>query len=225
MKFEDISKQIADVSRNYHFHKPPDFVLRIQEVIARIWRFILDLLDWIFNRGHHFGGSDSRSLSSLLQILIYSAGALAMLVLAFVLWRRLRQQSLANKRLRKGASQIEELLDASGWKEQAHTLSASADYRGACRALYLSLLQYMHENHLAEFAPTRTNYEYSYALSSYPDIQKGFRQISNLVELIWFGNKEASAADYEETLQALAKLEPAVAQTDAARKSRIEAQA
>ncbi|HEY9791865.1 MAG TPA: DUF4129 domain-containing protein, partial [Candidatus Obscuribacterales bacterium] len=57
-----------------------------------------------------------------------------------------------------------------------------------------------------QFAPTKTNYEYSYALAQHPDLQKGFRQLAELVEVIWFGNKEADKTDFQQSMSWLVEL-------------------
>lgn len=217
MEYKDISKEIAEVSQGYNFHKPPDVLVSLQEVMGRLWRWILDWLDTIFHLRLK-GASDSRSMSDLMQMGVYLAGVIGICVLIYFLYRRLNQQSEAARNLKKGATDIEEILDAAGWKTQAAKLASNQDHKGACRALYLSLLQCMHEAGVAEFAPTKTNYEYAYALAGNPVIQKAFKDVANNVEMIWFGNKEASVVDYDGILNSVQSIEPEVQLAGAKRK-------
>jgi hypothetical protein len=55
--------------------------------------------------------------------------------------------------------------------------------------------------------PTRTNYEYWYALARHKPIAVAFRQIADIVEESWFGYHEASKSDYEQCLQLLQQAE------------------
>jgi hypothetical protein len=65
----------------------------------------------------------------------------------------------------------------------------------------MSCLHLLDESAIAVFAPTKTNYEYFYALKQYPPIAQSFRLLVDDVELIWFGGKTATSADYEQCLK------------------------
>jgi hypothetical protein len=197
----DISKDIVEVAKNYHFTKPPAAIENFMEWLAR---FIRALLQWWHDlMSPHGSPLDSRNLSNLLQIGVYIVTGAALIWLGFLLYRRARAASTAEAKGTKGATTVEELLDAEGWSKQAEKLAVSGDYKGACRAIYLSLLQKLHENEIAIFAPAKTNYEYSYTLSKYPAVQAPFKELAERVELIWFGNKEAAPEDYQQSKEQL----------------------
>lgn len=162
----------------------------VSRLLRAILQFIRDLLT------PHGSALDSRGLSNLLQVGIYIVTGIALIWLCVLLYRRARTARTTTAQSTRGATMVEELLDSEGWRKQAEKLAAAGDYKGACRALYLSLLQRLHENEIAVFAPAKTNYEYMYSLAKYPDIQAPFRELAERVEVIWFGNKDALSEDY-----------------------------
>jgi len=204
VNFQDITDPLASVARNYHFRKPPALIETIREFLLKALRM---LNEWWRQLFMHSGQQlDSKSLSSVLQFIVVLAAVLAVIGVVYVLLRRAALQQRERVQTIKGASMVEELLNAQGWKAQAEKLASQQDYRRACRAVYLSLLQKLDENKIAQFAPTKTNYEYSYALAQHPDLQKGFRQLAELVEVIWFGNKEADKTDFQQSMSWLVEL-------------------
>ncbi|MFN8552675.1 MAG: DUF4129 domain-containing protein [Candidatus Obscuribacterales bacterium] len=132
----------------------------------------------------------------------------AFFVIVYFAMRRMGQLSAQAKLAKKGQSAAYRLLDAAGWKSEAAALAAREDWREACRALYMSSLRNMHENRVIEFTPTRTNYEYWYALEPRSQgLARAFKSLANQVELVWFGNKQATAEDYHSIEIQLQKVE------------------
>jgi hypothetical protein len=204
VNFQDITDPLASVAQHYHFHKPPALFETIREFLLKALRM---LNEWWRQLFMHSGQSlNSKSLSSVLQFIVILAAVAAVFAVIYVLLRRVAMQQRERVQTIKGATAVEELLNAEGWKTQAEKLASRQDYRGACRAVYLSLLQNLDENKIAQFAPTKTNYEYSYALAQHPELQKGFRRLADLVEVIWFGNKEADKTDFQQSMNWLTEL-------------------
>lgn len=200
----DVSNEIAEVAKHYHFAKTPGIV---EDVIKQFWRIVRALFEWWHGlTGPHVSPLDSRNISTLLQIAVYVVTGFAVIALALLLYRQVRTARGDKTRTSKGASAVDEILDAEGWRRQGERLAGTGDYKGACRAVYLSLLQFLHENEIAVFAPAKTNYEYSYTLAKYPQIQVPFRELAERVELIWFGNQQASKADFEACMTQLGGL-------------------
>ena len=204
MGYRDISQDIAAVSQGYANHKLPPWLLRVQELLQQIMLILQQFLNSLFQH-RDTGSTDSRSLSAIIQYAAYIAGALALAAIIYFVWRRAsKRQELAASTTR-GAAAVEKILDANGYRIEGKRLAEAADYRGACRALYLCFLQQMHEQKIAPFAPAKTNYEYRYVLSSVPLLQKDFVGLSEIVEEIWFGNKQAAPDDYANCQALLAK--------------------
>jgi hypothetical protein len=215
--FRDVSKEIAEVANGYHFTKTPGFIEDVLGFGAKILRAILEFVRDLFSHG---GGTlDSRGTSFLLQVAIFVAAAIAIVWVAIVLFKRARTATDATASTTKGATVVEELLDADGWAKHAEKLATSQDYKGACRAVYLSLLQNLHENGIAQFNPTKTNYEYSYSLTRHPEIQSDFKALAERVEVIWFGNKDATNDDYDLSKRQLSGMESEIRKIGAAKQA------
>jgi hypothetical protein len=208
VEFKDISKPLAEVAQQYHFHKPPPFIEQLREAAIKFFRWLNEMWREMFRQSA--GNLDSRSISTFFQWLIVFCAVVAIVGAVFVLMRRIKKQQQEAQQTIRGAQAVEEILDAGGWRDKAVKLAAQADYRGACRALYLSVLKNFDENGVAEFAPTKTNYEYSYALAKQPALQQGFKRLAYLVELVWFGNKQADENDYAESMSCLDDLQQQV---------------
>lgn len=195
MEFKDISGVIADVARRYHYHKPPEFLVYVQEMLSRVLRFLKDLFEQLhlFNSGF----SDTRMVGNLMQILLYVAGGLCALIIVYLVFMRMTKLTQMSKLARAGALESERLLTSEGWLAEAKSLAEKEQHKAACRAAYLSFLRLLEEQEIAPYAPTKTNYEYWYQLSKNQDIQSTFRKIADIVELVWFGNKSAAKEDFE----------------------------
>jgi hypothetical protein len=205
LSYKDISNELREVAAHYRFHRPPAFVDDFKEWLGKVIRSIYDFLHELFR--HTGGAMDSRSMSALLQGVIYVTAVAACLIAVYWLWRKAAVVQKEAAESTRGASAVEQILNASGWRMQAEKLAAKADYRGACRAVYLSLLQNLDERGIAQFAPTKTNYEYQYLLASFPSVQKEFRALADLVETIWFGNRQAEQHDYTDSIERLAAMD------------------
>ena len=206
MNPRDIAPEIAAVAGKYHYKKPPDLLLQMQEWMDNAWRFITDLLSSL--RVHMPGMADTNVVGNIMQILVLIVGALCLFVIIYFSLKRMSQLSAQAQLAKRGQSAAYRLLDAAGWKKEAADFAEKKDWREACRALYMSSLRTMHENSVIEFAPTRTNYEYWYALEPRSEmLARAFKSLANQVELVWFGNKQASADDYKEIDEHLQKVE------------------
>lgn len=223
MEFKDASSDIAEISKDYQFDPAPNWLVRIQELIQQALLALQQFLDSLFQT-RHSAASDSRSLSTFMQLALCLAGAIALVFIIYFLWKRVKQVAEEKISSKRGASAIEKILDSAGYRQEAETLAQDGNYRSACRALYLCLLQLMHEKNVTPFAPAKTNYEYRYLLASYGKVQEGFKKLAEIVELVWFGNKEANRIDYEECIAILLSLEPEIEKISA-EKARLAAEA
>ena len=205
MDFKDITPEIAEVAKSYRYHQSPDLLVKLQERIASALRW---LNDWLSSfRITIPGPADTKIVGNLMQLILLAAGLIGAAVLLWLVWVRLSQIRKAKAAAKRAAASAELVLDAGGWRQEAQNLASREDWRGACRALYLSLLRLLDELRVASFAPTKTNYEYWYALSAYPAIQKGFRELASRVELVWFGSRLATKPDYDLCLAKLGEME------------------
>ena len=195
MEYKDVSAEIAGLSQNYASHKLPSWWLRLQELWQQFLQWLQYFLNNLFER-KGYGPADNTALSTLMQYGIYLAGALALIVICILLYRRATVTRPQKSLSRRGAVVVEKILDAQGYRQESEVLSGGGDFKGACRALYLCLLQYMHEKNVAVFSPASTNREYSRLLAPFGQLQVTFRQFADIVEQLWFGNRSAVPDDY-----------------------------
>jgi hypothetical protein len=210
MEFKDVSSEIADVAGRYHYHKPPEFLVYLQEMLSRILRFIKDLLEQLHLFNSDF--SDTRMVGNLMQVLLYAAGTLCALIIIYLVFMRMTKLTQMSRLARAGATNSQMLLTSQGWLAEAKSLAEKEHYKSACRAAYLSFLRLLDEQEIAPFSPTRTNYEYWYQLNKSREIQVAFGNLADIVELVWFGNKQAVRADFERCLELIESARPAIAQ-------------
>jgi hypothetical protein len=195
MEIKNVTPQISQIATQYQYHDPPGFLVSLQDFILHVMRVISDFLGSF--KIVIPGLSDTSTVSSIMQFLLYSAGVAGAAAVMWVLWTRLGYLNDQSRLARGGKAIVQTLLDSSGWKSEADKFAAAGEWKDACRAVYLSLLRLFAESKITEFSPTRTNYEYYYVLAGHPNIQSGFRQLAEKVESIWFGGAQAEQADYD----------------------------
>ncbi|CAN5359979.1 hypothetical protein BH11CYA1_BH11CYA1_24590 [soil metagenome] len=210
MDSRNIAKEIAAVAKEYDYQQPPGLMIKVQEIITSIIRAINDLLNMI--ELPQTGSSDTKLVGDFLQVLLIIVAVIAAIVVGIVIVRRLKHLETQRKIARGELIVGESALDSKGWRNFAEQLFKEKSTKEACRAIYMSCLHLLDEDKIAIFAPTKTNYEYFYALKQKPTIAQNFRPLVDNVELIWFGNKEAEESDYNNCLRLLSEIEKATIQ-------------
>ena len=195
MNFPDISEQIRQVASGYRYNKPPEFLSLFQETLERVLRIIADLLDMLHI--HIPALTDSRSVSNLMHIILVLIGIVCFIALVFAIAMRIRQVRFAQERTKTLGTATNILLTSKDWQRESDNLASQKQWREACRALYFSLLRLLDEREILRFSPTRTNYEYSYALVRRKELAEGFKKLVTVVEATWFGNYQANEEDFD----------------------------
>lgn len=196
MSKKDVGPVLEELSKQYNFQETPEFITKIQNLLNEIARFINDLLRHL--KVPMPGSTNTNSFADFLQLGLIVTGAICLILVAFLAFRRINKLKLKAKGDFKGALATEEELDSNGWLKLAEQLASESEWNKACRALYLSVLYMLDENEILTYTPTRSNYEYWYALSRKKQLQGTFRQLADLVDLIWFGDYSASQSDYNQ---------------------------
>jgi hypothetical protein len=194
MEFKNVARDLHNVAKDYDYHQPPDFLLKLQEWITSALRFLNELL-------HNLNipllpNTDSRGVADLMQIVVIVVGVFAAIAVILLVVSRLRQIQ-AQRQIALGTMIVgESPLDSAGWLDQAEQQSLEKNYREACRSVYMSTLHLLDEQKVMGFQATKTNYEYFYALKKNSAIAAAFRLLVDRVEEIWFGDRAAVEADY-----------------------------
>lgn len=210
MKYQEVSKPLSQMSSDYQFKDPPEFLITAQDYLARIIRNIIDFLRQF---KIDFGNiADTKSVGDIMQVLIIAVMVVVILLVLFTLYKRMNDLQRQAQLARVGLASGLEVLDSKAWRMRAQEHADISDWREACRAVYMSSLYLMDENGVLKFGPTRTNYEYYYALSSFKKLRQPFRDLVNITEGIWFGNDTATKDEYDKCLVHLNKMETEIAQ-------------
>ncbi len=191
MEFRNISHEIAEIAKDYDYQQPPDLLVKLQDLIAYLLRLLRDFLSYL--RIPQLGGSDSRGVANLLQVLVITAGVVAVVMVLLLVASRLRTLQ-AQRQLALGSMVVAESpLDSKGWRALAEELKGKSSYKEACRAVYMSILLLLDEQKIMAFSATKTNYEYFYALKRLTKVAQSFRSLVDLVEHIWFWRPGSNA--------------------------------
>ncbi len=209
MDFQDVSPQLEKMASEFTYKDPPDFLVRLQELVSYVLRAIADFLKQF---RISIPGTDTSAVGNLMQLLLVILGAVCVIVILVLMFKRMRHLREQAQIAKRGALSLEEILDSAGWKQRAEELAKARLFKDACRAVYLSVIYLLDEKQVLNFAPTRTNYEYYYALSGKDSLQRGFRRLSDLVEIMWFGNYVAEENDFKDCMQLSETIERDVAQ-------------
>lgn len=195
MDLPAVYKEIGEVSAEYSYSKPPELLLMLQ----RFWRSVLRLVNDILASLHiSFGAStDSRGVSNVLLAVVLLLGAICVVVIVVAIWLRVGQIKRGEKKA-KLRDTTTVLLTAEAWRNEAERLAGEKEWKEACRASYFAFLRGLDEKGVLPFSPTRSNYEYYYALSRKSNLAKAFKRLADVVEEEWFGNRVATEEDFAE---------------------------
>jgi hypothetical protein len=196
LDFPPIYKEIAEVAAEYSYNKPPELLLTLQRLARSLLRLLSDLL-----ASAHIplgNATDSRAMSNLLLVAVIALGSICFVLVVVAIVARARHWKGKQKRSKLGADVTAMLLSAEAWRQEADRLAGEKQWKEACRASYFSFLRELDEKGVLPFSPTRSNYEYYYALLRKSDLAIVFRRLADLVEEEWFGNRIAGEADYKE---------------------------
>jgi len=194
MEFKNVSHDLGEIAKNYDYRQPPDILLRLQDLLAYINRFLRDLFSML--KLPQFGNADSRGVADLMQVLVIIAGVVGAVMVLLLVASRLRTLQ-AQRNLALGSIVVgDSPLDSVGWLKLAQELENNQSHREACRAIYMSVLHLLDERNVVPFSATRSNYEYFYALKRMQSVAESFRRLVDSVEYIWFGDKQANNDDF-----------------------------
>ncbi len=118
------------------------------------------------------------------------------------LGRRMQNASLLN---RKSAQQTEEKT-LSGWMKQVQDFQRQGNYREACRALYMAMLQRLNDGKLVPHQSSRTNGEYWTLVKLLPR-SRAYETILRTHEQLCFGEGNISAETFNRCQQAYREIE------------------
>lgn len=173
-------------------HGPSAFAIWWEKVMRWIYNFI--------NR-HSPGGNKGETI---LHILVYVAVAVAFSMFAIWLKRRLDRPSEAFER-----EIVPFAPSARGWRTwlaEARTAAQQGDWRNGVHLGYWAGISFLEEHGAWRPDRARTPREYLRILGMRKPEYPTLSALTRKFEVIWYGHREANAADFQETLGQLEKL-------------------
>jgi hypothetical protein len=162
---------------------------------ARIFQFLFGLVSRLF-------GSSAFPVVS--RILVWSLVAIAVLVLAYMIYRTLKN----NARQESVVPAIAP-VSAKAWSEwmaDARTAAARGDWREAIHLAYWAGISLLEARGLWRPDRARTPREYLRLLPSASEFHPTLKQLTLRFEVIWYGYKTADEQAFQQSLAELEKL-------------------
>ncbi|MBF0432632.1 MAG: hypothetical protein HQK83_15210, partial [Fibrobacteria bacterium] len=189
-----------------------------KRVLKKIYKWIKNLLP---EKKSGTRGSSSSVFSAMRPIIYILTGLLILVTLTCIVWivfLVIKRKKEFTPLVIKGAAvpvdperedTTAEMLQSDEWFELASTLAASGKYRGAIRALFLSVLSALSQQNLIILEKNRSNREYENQLSLYGRKISGlptrFSHMVLLFENVWYGKGAAQEPEYDNMIE-LARL-------------------
>jgi hypothetical protein len=158
------------------------------------------------------GWSISPWLGELLKILFWLVLGLFLVWIGWRLWREFSPYVYAwlNIIINSPSSRTE--VDGRETSitlllSQAQEFNRQFNYTGACRCLYLAMLQQLHERAIALQQPSRTDGEYLQLLKSSVTLLEPYQTLITTHEQLCFSNHEMLAENYQECWRAYKRIQ------------------
>jgi hypothetical protein len=173
--------------------------------LQRLWEWIASLLEKLLPKTSPMSPGAAGALSVVARIFVY---ALAVAVIAFVLWRygpRLFNQ-LSTRRKRKQAEEARVVLgerlapdeSSADLIAEAERLARAGDVRGAIRKAYIAVLCELGDRKLIRLAQHKTNRDYLMSVRDRAELYGALRPLTNGFERHWYGFIPATDADWDQ---------------------------
>ncbi|MGF1514381.1 MAG: DUF4129 domain-containing protein, partial [Elainellaceae cyanobacterium] len=105
---------------------------------------------------------------------------------------------------------------AAAWLKRSRDWQRQGNYRQACRALYMAMLEQLDEAQQVPRSPSRTDGQYGDCVSSLPQ-SDAYRVLLRVHEQLCFGNVDISADVFQRCQQAYQTIEQVLARSSGQR--------
>ncbi len=148
----------------------------------------------------------NKQFLEILKILFWLALGLFLAWIALRLWREFRPYIYTwwnkNNQGAKDAKAAETQLSSSTWLKRSQELYRQGNYREACRLIYLSTLQHLHEKEILPHKRSRTDGEYLQLLELSANSMQPYETLITTHEQLCFDDAEIVSDNYEQCQQA-----------------------
>jgi len=158
----------------------------LQRLIARIERWFFDQITRLLNRLHINAKAGN--------VVAWTVIGIAFAFLCYWLWKRLRLAAVPMKAA--AGQQPAPSRTSRQWLDDALAAAERGDYREAIHCGYWAAITRLEDSGMLTRDRSRTPRESLRKLDSRPREQKPLRDLTHHFELIWYGYRPATAADW-----------------------------
>jgi len=180
----------------------PAFADWLRGLLEEWGRFVRRVLEWLFDRDATSSSRDGAMLPGLSEPMAWMLTSAALVLLGLVGYRILRGHVRTTRadgvEVLAGGGDAHDALakPAEGWARLSERFAREGRWRLALHALYLELLNRLHQRGAIDCRPQATNGEYVRALGHGPG-SAAFARLTRTFDLAWYGNKPFAGADYQ----------------------------
>ena len=169
--------------------------------LAKLWQRIVKWLNDLFPKSQPTSSRSAVTVSKAAQFFVV---ALALAVLAYVVWklvpRFLVGRKTKKKAKRKARIVLGERLEpdqtAGDLLAEAEALARAGDLRAAIRKAYIALLCELGDRKVIRLAQYKTNRDYLRAVRQIPHLHDEMRKLTNSFESHWYGFEPATETEW-----------------------------
>ncbi len=145
-----------------------------------------------------------RGATDVLQVLVYAAVAIAFIM--FAIWLKRRFASPPEEVSREIIPFAPSAKNWTAWLGEARASAQRGDWRNAVHLAYWAGISFLEANGAWKPDRARTPREYLRILGTRKPQYPTLSALTRKFEVIWYGNRDAQAADFSDALQQLEKL-------------------
>lgn len=154
---------------------------------ARFWIWFWQKIGSLFN------GAVKNPLSQYFFI------ALGVAVVAFIAYKMIGAEALFSKKSKEAFlpyDVMNENIHEIDYKAELARLVSEGKYRLAVRLLYLQSLKKLSDNHVIDWRPEKTNYNYLAEINQ-PELRAEFARLTHQFDYIWYGDFPVDKIKFE----------------------------
>lgn len=193
----DISRQRAALTAilarpEFNDAHGPDWIERLK----------LRILEWLFRQlGRLFGSS---SIPTVGKVLVYSLVGLAVLVVAIWVYRSIRSAARMERVVPEG--EAVSAKEWTVWMAEARAAAGKGSWRDAIHLAYWGGISFLEAGGMWRPDRARTPREYLRLLPAASEHRPPLTALTREFEVVWYGNQNADAQAFSQTLEELEKL-------------------
>jgi hypothetical protein len=209
----DISEALQKVrnSNEYIYNKDQESSNFLTQLWDQFSNFLYDLREslsnWLKDLFPEMKVTTPDFMATLLNYITWIIVAILVILLLIILFRLLKQyRKKETEEIKTMINIAQGVVDYKSWIEMAKNFAQNAQYRNACRAIYMSTILYLDEREIIKYDKAKTNLEYLQTVKRDVTIYEPLKKTINIFEYLWYGKHNGTAQDYNTCLEQFKKV-------------------